>query len=113
MTAAQPTLFDPPPASPDSEVAWLEKLLVGNVGWMTSREIVQCRLRPVNDDNRRWVRELASASEWIISGQKGYLHIQHAKAEEIHHACAWMESQAAKMAKRAGRIRANGHKLFG
>lgn len=60
--------------------------------------------------DERQVRMYAEASDgYIISGQKGYKHIDHATAEEIHHTTAWMESQAKKMAERAQTIRRRAH----
>lgn len=97
-------------ADGDPNVAWLEQLLLGAGCWMTSRDIEHTTAGRLGD---RDVRALASASEWVISGQKGYKHIKHATAEEIHHAAAWLESQAKKMSDRAGTIRRNAHKLFG
>jgi hypothetical protein len=101
-------LFESQPG--DANVQWLETLLRNAPGWQTAREIMAACLGRVND---REVRELASASQWIISGQRGYKHLEHATAEEAHHCCAGLESQAKKMGERAGRLRANAHKIFG
>lgn len=108
----QPELFSAPVA-PARDVAWLENFLDGGKIWFTAADILLSLGRPPSDANKRWLRELASNSGYILSGQRGYRHIRHATAEEIHHACAWMESQARLMGERAGRLRRNAHKLFG
>jgi hypothetical protein len=61
----------------------------------------------------RDIRQLASESPNIISGQRGYKHVAHATAEEINHAANWLESQAKKMSDRAGAIRRTAHRIFG
>ena len=109
----QPDLFAVQPDKASRDVAWLERLLHGAHCWMTAGDILLSVNYVKSDDNRRWLRELASASAWILSGQKGYKHIEHASAEEINHAANWLESQAKKMADRAGAIRHNAHKIFG
>ncbi len=109
----QPDLFDVKPDKASRDVAWLENTLRGAGCWMTSGDILLSINLAKSDDSKRWLRELASASVWILSGQKGYKHIEHASAEEIHHAASWLESQAKKMADRAGALRHNAHKIFG
>ena len=112
--ATQPDLFSPkPPMDADRDVAWLEKFLLGGQIWFTASDILLAVQRPANDAGKRWLRNLASNSGYVVAGQKGYRHLQHASAEEIHHACAWMESQAKLMGERAGRLRGNAYKLFG
>lgn len=99
------------PAAPhDPNVQWLEELLLGAKCWMSAKDI---SLTVGGKALDREIRELASASKWIISGQKGYRHISHATAEEINHAANWLESQAKKMSERAGRIRRSAHQVFG
>jgi hypothetical protein len=103
-------LFETARHAPDSDLAWLENLLAGARCWVTAADImltVGCLL------NDRDLRALASQSNFIISGQKGYKHIEHSTPEEIHHCAAALESQAKQMAERAGRIRSAAHKLFG
>jgi hypothetical protein len=95
---------------PDRNVAWLEQLLHGHGRWMNAAEIVSLTGQRLHDRN---VRELASASEWIISGQRGYKHIEHATPEEIHHCAAWLRSQAKKMDDRACVILRNAHRRLG
>lgn len=97
-------------APEDANVKWLEELLKGHGGWMTRRDIELSTGGRVGD---RDIRALASASEWIISGQKGYKHIEHATPEESAHAANWLESQAKKMSERACVIRRNAHRRIG
>lgn len=80
---------------------------------MTATDILISIGRPVTDANKRWLRELASQSEFILAGQRGYLHLESATAEEINHCCNWLNAQALKMSERAGRLRKNAHRIFG
>lgn len=101
----------PLPAPPvNTDVRWLEELLRGTACWMSARDLGLSTLGRVGD---RDLRALASASDWIISGQKGYKHLEHATPEEIDHAAHWLESQAKKMSDRAGKIRRNAHRRIG
>jgi hypothetical protein len=88
----------------------LEELLKGHGAWMTRRDI-QLTTRGLVGD--RDIRALASASDQIISGQKGYRHIQNASPEEIHHASAWLVSQGKKMIQRGMAIQRQGHRIIG
>lgn len=99
-----------PPVTSDPETLWLEELLKGAHCWMTAKDIAFTTHGRVSD---RDLRDLASASSEIISGQKGYKWIGHATPEEINHAANWLEAQAKKMSERAGRIRKRAHQLFG
>lgn len=110
MSEPQKDLFDQPRHAAMDDVLWLENLLDGAKCWLTAKDIMQTVGGRVRD---RDIRELASASGWIISGQKGYRHMRHASPEEINHATNWLESQAKKMGERAGAIRSNAHKIFG
>lgn len=94
----------------DKNVVWLEELLAGARAWMTARAIAATVAGRIGD---RDLRALASASAWIISGQRGYKHLQHATPEEIDHAAHWLESQAKKMSERACSIRRNAHRVIG
>jgi hypothetical protein len=113
MSEPQKDLFEKPRHSADADILWLENLLKQSGEWEASGQILFQIQRPPTDGNKRWLREVASQSAWIISGQKGYKHIEHSTAEEINHAAAWLESQAKKMGERAGAIRSNAHKIFG
>jgi len=48
--------------------------------------------------------------EWLISGQKGYKHIDHATLDEVNHFAAAMRSQAKLMDERAAKLLTNAHK---
>jgi hypothetical protein len=91
-------------------VKWLENLLRGHGGWMTARDII---LTTRGKAHERTLRELASKSSQVISGQKGYKHISHASAEEIDRAANWLVSQGKQMIKRGLTIRRSGHRRIG
>jgi len=112
MTAAnqQQELFRAEPGDPN--VVWLEKFLLEQHAWATAVQILERVNYPTTDSNKRWLRQLASASDWILSGQKGYRHLQHATTEEVQHAAAWLESQGKLMSERACRIRRNAHRIL-
>jgi hypothetical protein len=101
-------LFKPRPT--DSNVVWLETLLKTNTNWMTAKEIVAACFNKLND---RDIRSLASASEHVIPGQRGYRYDECATIEECNHAANALESQAKKMGERAQRIRRNAHRKIG
>lgn len=115
MKPAPPTLRDPQlglfeSRPEDANVAWLESLLQGAGCWMTAKDVqLTCSGRLHDRD----VRSLASASKWIISGQRGYKYIEHATAEEIAHCANWLESQGKKMIERSISIRTNAHARLG
>jgi hypothetical protein len=110
---AQLSLLEPPRHAEGEDAAWLENLLKQARAWVTATEILYSIGKPASEDQKRWLRRLASASCWIISGQKGYKHIEHATAEEIDHCANGLESQAKEMSDRAGGIRRNAHRIFG
>ena len=91
------------------DLRWLQDTLKAKPDWQTSTELLALIGR-AGEDHRRWLRQLASASEWIISGQRGYKHLDHATLDEINHAANWLESQAKKMSDRACTLRRNSHR---
>ena len=97
----------------DEQMRWLEAYLKEAQRWMTAAELLLLVGRETNDDGKRWLRGLANASAWVLSGQKGYKHLSHATAEEVARFCDWMESQARRMTSRAERMRRNAHAVFG
>jgi hypothetical protein len=101
------------PSAEDTSVKWLEAYLREHPGWHTSAMILVALGKPETDQNKRDIRGIAQASEWIISGQRGYKHLSRATAEEISHFTNWMESQAREMTKRAEIVRKNAHRIFG
>lgn len=100
-------------AKDSTSVLHLEEYLQEADDWLTSTEILQAWDMPVTEAKRRWLRMLAEASDSVISGQRGYRHVEYARPEEIHHFIAWMESQGVKMMKRAHRIRKRAHVFIG
>jgi len=96
--------------SVDPDVRWLEQLLLDAHTWMTAGDIGLTTRGRVTD---RDIRALASASALIISGQKSFLHIEHATAGEIAHASNWLVSQGKGRIKRVPRIRRNAHGRIG
>lgn len=99
-------LFQAAPS--DANVLWLERYLKECREWVLGKNL--CVL--VNQDER-WLRSVAEASAWVISGQKGYKHVENATAEEVNRFVNWMESQGKKMIARAERLRRNAHAVFG
>lgn len=115
---AHPDLFDRPAVAIANgerhddarDVAWLENLLSGAGCWMTASDIA---LTIGGRRCDRDIRELASQSANVLSGQKGYKHVEHATAEEVDHAANWLISQGKKMIKRGIAVRKNAHRIFG
>lgn len=112
-TTIQPELglYDVPAVAQD--VQWLERVLREVKGWRSARELADLAGQGDSEEGRRWVRSLASASDWVLSGQKGYKHLDHATAEEIKRFVEWMQRQGRKMIERAERMRRNAHRLVG
>src|SRR5579859_2801158 len=104
-------LFEARPT--DANVVWLETFLKTQGQWVTADGVLSFHCRQSTETQKRIIRKLANASEWIIQGQFGYKHLEHATAEEVNHAANALESQAKAMGERAARIRRNGHKIFG
>lgn len=106
MFTAEPT---------DANVAWLERLLHASANWMTAAEILAAVDQDVKDDHKRYIRQLASASQVILSGpgSPGYKHLAHCTPEEIKHYTNAGIAQGKQMVKRAIRLRRSAHKIFG
>lgn len=92
------------------DAKWLENMLRGAGCWLTAKDI---NLSTHGKAPERTLRDLASTTDQIISGQKGYKHIEHATAEEIDHAKNWLISQGKKMIKRGIAIGRAGHRRIG
>lgn len=103
-------LFEAKPA--DANVVWLESFLKAHADWITAARILTWHGRADSESEKRTIRALAEASPWIISGQFGYKHVDHATADEIAHCANNLISQGKKMIKRALAIRRNAHKRF-
>jgi len=108
LTDSQLELFRARPDRPELLAAMLR-----GRGWVLSRDLLIELGRPVNEDERRWLRKLAEESYEIISGQRGYCHVSDATADEVNHACNALESQAGKMSARALRLRRRMHAAVG
>ena len=108
----QPDLFESQLTLTEADLAdrtWLEDWLRARNEWATAHAIQESSPAHLGD---RATRALASSSRWIISGQRGYKHLECATAEEVQHAASWLESQAKKMSDRACAIRRNAHRII-
>lgn len=94
----------------DANVKWLEDLLLGVGEWMLAAEISQSSAGRLDD---RRIRQFASASLYIVSGQRGYRHVRHATIDEISACSNTLESQARKMLERAIALRRHAHQTIG
>ena len=115
IAPGQKDLFEQPRHSADADVQWFEKLLRNHGDWLTAAEVLNLVLRKPSDDNKRWIRELASRSEWILSGpgSPGYKHIEHCTPEEIKHFKNALISQGKDMIRRGIKIARSAHQIFG
>jgi len=97
----------------DARVTDFVSLLYRIGEWVTATEACAHLGLEKSESNRRLVRTWAEAAgDEIISGQHGYRHADRATTEEVHHFCAWMDSQAQKMKLRAARTRARAHAIL-
>jgi hypothetical protein len=94
----------------DPNVVWLERLLDTMGTWMTARQIATASAGRLDD---RQIRVLASATTSVISGQRGYRHIDHATLEEADRASTWLVSQGREMIRRGIALRREGHRRLG
>ena len=110
----QPDLFPPRPEAA-TDTAWLEGLLDTVKDWMTAAEILQSIGKPVTEDNRRWLRDVASRCEYVLSGpgSPGYRHIKHSNLEECAHYGDAKISQGKEMIRGGIKIRRAAHKILG
>ncbi len=101
-------------AKDDANVRNFILLLETAGSWMTALEVLRGMGMAETESNRRHVRAWAEAAEdAVISGQEGYRATDCAAPDEIHHFCAWMDSQGDKMKFRAARTRARAHRKLG
>jgi hypothetical protein len=96
----------------DPAVQWLEQQLRECQCWKTAAELLTLVGKEGSADGPRWIRMLAEATRWIVSGQRGYKHLEYCTPEEISHFVNWMESQGKKMIRRAERVRRNAHAVL-
>jgi hypothetical protein len=97
----------------DMDVTWLERTLEENRQWLFASELLALAGIPPTENEKRWLRDLASRSGWIISGGRGYRHVRHATGEEIHRFRAALLHQAREVCRRVGRVTRNAHTIFG
>lgn len=104
----QPKLF----RLTSDDPGWIETILLESGKWMKAADVLLRVGLDNTEDHKRMVRDIASQSRLIISGQEGYLHLQHATADQVNQTTeAWM-SQGKKMIQRAIRVRRMGHALL-
>lgn len=108
--ATQQNLFEFRPE--DTNVLWFERFLRERKGWHTAAAILRSIDRAESEDQKRWLRALASASPHILSGQRGYAHLTHVTLGEADHAAAALISQAKKMIHRGLAIRRRAHAIL-
>ena len=109
----QPALFVTRQDKAERDVRWLESSLAAAGSWRTATEILVSIGWPVNEGGKRWLRDLASQSNVILSGQRGYLHAGKATAEEVSHSSNWLISQGKEMIKRGISQRRAAHAILG
>ena len=97
----QPELFQARqrPRAGDDERMRLERGLIVAPTWLKADYL--CTMLEWSD---RKLRAVASTSDKVISGQRGYRHIAHATMAEVSHAVNWLRHQATEMNARAMRI---------
>ena len=100
-------------APDDPNVRWLENLLKSRADWVSAAELAALSGRGVTEHTKRYIRQLASASHWIVSGQAGYRHLEHCTPEIVHHFTSAFRSQIRKMGLRLLGVQRNAHRLFG
>ena len=111
----QADLFAPVPLSTDADARALETLLHQRRGWLTAARILELANKPVTDDNKRWIRDVARRGRYVLSGpgSPGYKHIARATAEEIRHFKNANISQGKDMIRRGLQIGRSAHEIFG
>ena len=102
-------------ATDATDTAWLERMLDTVRDWQTAAEILQSIGRPVTEDNKRWLRDVASRAKYVLSGpgSPGYRHIKHSNLEECAHYREANFSQGKGMIKRGIKISRAAHEIFG
>jgi hypothetical protein len=100
-------------SKPAAAVSWLERFLLERPDWWTAAGILTAAGRPVDEGAKRTIRQAATESHLVISGQRGYKHLEHATAEEIDHAANWLRSQGEEMINRSVAIRIAAHSRIG
>ena len=94
-----------------NDIKWLETTLRNADSWRHADELLTAKNEFQTPANRRWMLALASQSEWIISGNYGYLHVACATADELDHFVARMQSQVDVMKARIAAVHRNKNSL--
>ena len=77
------------------------RALCGVGGWVHARDLAVLLYGEGSEKAMREVRALASAMPFVLSGDKGYILVEYATADEQRHAVARLRSQARDMMRRA------------
>jgi len=98
----------------ESNAAAIAALLRRSPDWLSAAAILARLQWPDTEANRRAVRYCIEQlflqqstnlsihqSDLVISGQRGYKHIDNSTVEEVRHFAHWMKSQGGKMVARA------------
>jgi type II secretory pathway component PulJ len=101
-----------PAVDPVAQGRWLA-LVHSRRGWITASQCVALMGAGWTGDDRTIRAYAEAAGGQVISGRKGYKHIEHAQTDEIDHFCNMMESQAKRMLDRAIRTRNLAHAHVG
>jgi len=88
-------------------VKWLEDFLKARPLWVLACDILTKAKKPITEDGKRWLRAVASESEWMISGNRGYKHVIHSNQDELDVFYARLGSQIAAMKNRIEAVRRN------
>lgn len=95
------------PRVTDADIHWLEKTLRFAEAWLHADELLLAHTDAVDYAGKRWIRAVASQSNWVISGNEGYKHVACATREEVQHFVDRMNSQIEVMRKRTAAVQVN------
>lgn len=87
-----------------------ERAVSASGGWVLGRQLLASSGKEPDEDGLRLLRRLASKSENVISGDRGYCHVTHASVEEIRWCADRLLSQVRVMAMRVVRLRRAAHR---
>jgi len=89
---------------------WLERFLYERPGWHRSPDICAACDGRLSD---RALRAAASSSNVIISGGRGFRHLERATPSEINHFLNDLRSRARSLAARYVSVRRRAHAVVG
>lgn len=110
--STQPELSLPRPRAgwpAREEVAWLETVLLAADRWLKADELAALSAHGYDD---RDIRALASASELVVSGHRGYRHLRQCDLAEVDRGCNRLASQGREMIERSLRLRRTAHRVL-